>query len=100
MARIIRNDFLQQQFFSMYDRYCPFYKTTWMMKNLVTFYDLAKEAILQRGLHWRHIETEVAAIHKLCEMKYLDPARGETEVTNELRKLEQEIIGWFNIPEQ
>jgi hypothetical protein len=32
VARLIKDDFLQQNGYSAYDRYCPFYKTVGMMK--------------------------------------------------------------------
>lgn len=41
VARMIREDFLQQNTFTTYDTYCPLYKTMWMMLNLVTFYEEA-----------------------------------------------------------
>ena len=45
IARIIREDFLQQNAFSEHDYYCPIYKTVGMMKCIVTFYDQALRAI-------------------------------------------------------
>ncbi len=40
VAKIIRDDFLQQNGFSNYDRYCPLWKTVWMMKNIVRDYTM------------------------------------------------------------
>jgi V-type H+-transporting ATPase subunit A len=34
VARMIKEDFLQQDGFADYDRYCPFYKTVGMLKNM------------------------------------------------------------------
>ena len=34
-ARLIKDDFLQQNSFTSYDKYCPFYKSVEMMKNIV-----------------------------------------------------------------
>lgn len=34
-ARLIKDDFLQQNSFTSYDKYCPFYKSVEMMKNMV-----------------------------------------------------------------
>merc|ERR1711953_1340309 len=45
VARLIKDDFLQQNGYSAYDRYCPFYKTVGMMKNIIHFYDLARNAV-------------------------------------------------------
>merc|ERR1719361_2205152 len=45
MAKIIREDFLQQNAFTTYDFKCPLAKTSGMMKSIVTFFDKAMEAI-------------------------------------------------------
>ena len=37
VARLIKDDFLQQNGYSPYDRYCPFYKTVGMMKVWALF---------------------------------------------------------------
>lgn len=34
VAKIIKDDFLQQNGYSPYDRFCPFYKTVGMLKNM------------------------------------------------------------------
>lgn len=44
-ARLIKDDFLQQNSFTSYDKYCPFYKSVEMMKNMVAFHRLATQAI-------------------------------------------------------
>jgi len=45
IAKIIREDFLQQNAFSSYDYNCPLYKTLGMMKCIVRFFDNAKRTI-------------------------------------------------------
>jgi V-type H+-transporting ATPase subunit A len=45
VAKFIREDFLQQNSYTDYDRYCPFYKTIWMLKNMMHFYNMGKRAI-------------------------------------------------------
>jgi len=45
VAKLIKEDYLQQNSYTPYDRFCPFYKTTGMLRNLIAFYDLAKHAI-------------------------------------------------------
>jgi hypothetical protein len=44
-ARFIKDDFLQQNSFTSYDRYCPFYKSVEMMKTMTAFHRLATQAI-------------------------------------------------------
>jgi len=44
-ARLIKDDFLQQNSFTSYDRYCPFYKSVEMMKAMTAFHRLATQAV-------------------------------------------------------
>lgn len=37
-ARLVKEDFLQQNGFTKYDRKCPFYKSVQMLKNIVRFF--------------------------------------------------------------
>merc|ERR1712057_42081 len=48
-ARIIREDFLQQNGFSEYDFMCPLSKTIGMMKVIGHFYDCAMKVITETG---------------------------------------------------
>ena len=50
VAKIIREDFLAQNGYSDWDRYCPFYKTVWMMRNLVDFYELGRKGFVSSHL--------------------------------------------------
>ncbi|CAN0001992.1 unnamed protein product, partial [Bubo scandiacus] len=45
VAKLLKDDFLQQNGYSSYDRFCPFYKTVGMLHNMVTFYELARHAV-------------------------------------------------------
>merc|ERR1711906_3680 len=49
VARIIREDFLQQNGFSEYDFMCPLCKTIGMMKVIGFFYDSAMKVITEQG---------------------------------------------------
>jgi len=44
MLRFIKEDYLQQNSFTPYDKYCPFYKSVEMMRNIATFHRLATGA--------------------------------------------------------
>ena len=41
----IKDDYLQQNSFTKYDKYCPFYKSVEMMRNIATFHRLATAAV-------------------------------------------------------
>merc|ERR1711968_56844 len=47
VARIIREDFLQQNGFTDYDFKCPLAKTIGMMRNIVRFHEMAQKAIAE-----------------------------------------------------
>jgi V-type H+-transporting ATPase subunit A len=62
VAKVIREDFLQQNAFSNYDYNCPLYKTVGMMKCIVKFFELAKRTIndsikSERKISWAVINT-------------------------------------------
>lgn len=45
MVRFLKEDYLQQNAFTKYDKYCPFYKSVAMLKNIITFHKCATAAI-------------------------------------------------------
>jgi V-type H+-transporting ATPase subunit A len=45
VARMLKDDFLQQNGMSEYDRFCPFYKTSAMLRNFVEFYEASLKAV-------------------------------------------------------
>jgi len=100
IARIIRDDFLQQDGFSDNDYFCPFYKTIWMMKNIVLYYNLAQQ-ILQEAppttkILWNqikdHTSTEKDA---LSRMKFMKPADGEEKIVIAMKELQEDITNKF-----
>jgi len=45
VAKLLKDDFLQQNGYTAYDRFCPFYKTSAMLEMFCGFYDQAKLAV-------------------------------------------------------
>eukprot|EP01121_Diplochlamys_sp_Union-15-3_P017266 TRINITY_DN6043_c0_g1_i2.p1 TRINITY_DN6043_c0_g1~~TRINITY_DN6043_c0_g1_i2.p1 ORF type:complete len:617 (-),score=135.74 TRINITY_DN6043_c0_g1_i2:58-1719(-) len=75
VARLLRDDFLQQNGFSPYDKYCPFYKTVWMLKNFITYYNLAQQALENSSgdnkVTWSIIRSHTADVrNSLSSMKF------------------------------
>ncbi len=71
VARMLKDDFLQQNGMSEYDRYCPFYKTSAMLRNFVTFHDLATKAVTQGDVTFAHIKDSTSDImFTLSQMKF------------------------------
>lgn len=100
VAKLIKEDFLQQNGISEYDRYCPFYKTvrltflsvsstelnrgivrivqTAMLKNLVTYYELSVKAVEDESMTWNKVRESTSDLwFRLTQMKFEDPATGE-----------------------
>ncbi|KAI8971481.1 V-type proton ATPase catalytic subunit A [Mycotypha africana] len=99
IAQIIKDDFLQQNGYSNYDRYCPFYKTTWMLRNMIGFYEKAVHAVeaSNNQLSWVKIRESMGDIlYKLSSMKFEDPAEGEAALVEKYTALQKEIEAKFN----
>jgi len=96
VARIIRDDFLQQQGFSPYDKNCPFYKTIWMLRNMITFYNIAQRTVehntAEHKVTWNQIRSAMGdLIYKLTSMKFQDPADGEQALVAHFKAIYDEI---------
>jgi len=82
VARIIREDFLQQNGFTDYDFMCPLAKTIGMMKVIVGFHEQAQKVISEStGEHkigWNTIAVQMKdLIKKLTDMKFELPRQSE-----------------------
>ncbi|KAM9211345.1 LOW QUALITY PROTEIN: importin-4 [Leptosomus discolor] len=102
VAKILKDDFLQQNGYSSYDRFCPFYKTVGMLHNMVTFYDLARHAVEatapgERRVTWATIRESLGDIlYKLSAMKFKDPVKdGEANITAAFAQLNEEMQAAF-----
>lgn len=94
ISKLIKDDFLQQNSFSTYDRNCPFYKTVWMMRNIIHFYENAKHSIEASNgdQTWSQIkETCSELMYRLSCMKFEDPVQGQAQLVEKLSLLEKEI---------
>lgn len=82
MAKIIREDFLQQNGYTEYDYKCPLAKTIGMMKVIVGFHDAAQKAIAESAgdskVTWSLIYgTMKDLVTKVTSMKFEPP--GQTD---------------------
>jgi len=70
VARIIREDFLQQNGFTEYDFFCPLAKTIGMMKVIVGFHDSAQKAIAESSGENKITWNMIGGSHSspLCEL--------------------------------
>lgn len=80
IAKLLKDDFLQQNGYSNYDRFCPFYKTVSMLKNIIYFYESSIHAVESSGgtLNWAKIREHTNDLYlNLSSMKFEDPGEGE-----------------------
>jgi len=100
-ARIIREDFLQQNGFSDYDFMCPLAKTIGMMKVIVGFHEMGQKAIGEStGEHkitWNTIATNMRQlIAKITSMKFEMPRQSEEHYKKVLNvDLYNEVVAAF-----
>jgi V-type H+-transporting ATPase subunit A len=94
MARIIKEDFLQQNGYSDYDQFCPLWKTAWMMRLMSGFYEEACKAI-QQELKWNDISAATKDLqYKLRQLKFVVPTNRE-KIEKEYAALQQEMTTKF-----
>ena len=96
VARIIREDFLQQNAFSDYDYTCPLYKGVGMMRVIVNFYRQAQKAIAdspaEAKVTWAAIRTAMAPLlTKITELKFVDPKLPEAQMAAQFQQLYDDI---------
>ncbi|XP_077985004.1 V-type proton ATPase catalytic subunit A isoform X2 [Glandiceps talaboti] len=94
VAKLIKDDFLQQNGYTPYDRFCPFYKTVGMLSNIISFYDMARHAVESTAqsdnkITWAVIRENMGDIlYQLSSMKFKDPAKdGETKIRADFSEL-------------
>merc|ERR1711998_4583 len=102
VAKIIREDYLQQNAYTPYDKFCPFYKSVWMLRNIVEFHEEAQKAIesstSERKITWNLIKSQLnQLIYKVTSMKFKDAKEeGEDALCAHYKALSEEIVSSFH----
>jgi len=96
IAKLIQEDFLVQNGYSPHDRYCPFYKTVWMLKNMILFHDLAQKVIQNSSsdnkITYNTIRSRLdACFNSLVQMKFALPSEGEDRLVPKFKAIYDEI---------
>ncbi|KRZ02304.1 V-type proton ATPase catalytic subunit A [Trichinella zimbabwensis] len=98
VAKLIKDDFLQQNGYSSYDRFCPFYKTVGMLRNIVAFYTMARQAVESTAqsdnkITWSIIRDHMGDImYALSSMKFKDPVKdGEKKILEDFEELYEQM---------
>jgi len=107
VAKIIREDFLQQNGFTDYDFFCPLAKTIGMMKVIVTFHELAQKSIAEstgeNKITWSTIYNSMKdVVTKITSMKFHLPRQSDEFFKKTLnQELNEEVVQAFrNLGEQ
>jgi len=102
VAKLIKDDFLQQNGYTPYDRFCPFYKSVGMLKNMVAFYDLARHAVESTAqsdnkVTWNVIRDHMGDLmYQLTSMKFKDPVKeGEAKIKSDFDELLERMTTEF-----
>ncbi|KAK2194558.1 bifunctional ATPsynthase alpha-beta subunit [Babesia duncani] len=97
VAKMIREDFLQQNSFTDYDYKCPLHKTYSMINTICTFYNDSLKCILETGkrgrkLSWGTIyNTMRPTIVKITQQKFIDPNTSREEIDAQFKELHAEM---------
>ena len=107
VAKLIKDDFLQQNGYTPYDRFCPFYKTVGMLKNIIGFYDMARHVVestaqSEQKVTWSDIRESMGDIlYKLSSMKFKDPITdGESKIKADFDELHEAMMTEFRNMEE
>uniref|UniRef100_A0A2K6Q891 V-type proton ATPase catalytic subunit A n=1 Tax=Rhinopithecus roxellana TaxID=61622 RepID=A0A2K6Q891_RHIRO len=87
VTKLIKDDFLQQNGYTPYDRFCPFYETVGMLSNMIVFCDMARRAV---GTTAQNI------LYKRSSMKFKDPLKdGEAKIKSDYAQLLEDLQNAF-----
>ncbi|XP_030383396.1 V-type proton ATPase catalytic subunit A-like [Scaptodrosophila lebanonensis] len=101
VAKMLKDDFLQQNSYSDYDALCPFYKTVAMLRNMMAFHRCALEAVKNTAgqelrVTWGVIRERTGKImYQLSTMKFKNPKEGQAAIEEELNQLYDTIVKTF-----
>jgi len=99
IAKLLKEDYLQQNGYSEYDFTCPLVKCAGMLRNFVRFYELATKAVkskVENPITWgKIVKTLKTEYVGLGEQKFIIPSLPEQEIKNRLNLLHDNIVKGF-----
>jgi len=102
VAKLIKEEFLQQNAFSEYDYNCPLPKTIGMLKCIITYYEQCQRILTESQKTERKISMALieenfntTIINDLKEMKFILPDLPEKEIVKKLDDLAEKIENEF-----
>ena len=102
VAKIIREDFLQQNAYSDYDFTSPLHKSVGMLRVITHFYDCCMKAIkdspADAKITWAHIKASMTElIYQITSMKFYHPKLPVKEMNAKFQALYDEIDKQFHV---
>ena len=102
VAKIIREDFLQQNAYSDYDFTSPLHKSVGMLRVITHFYDCCMKAIkdspADAKITWAHIKASMTdLIYQITSMKFYHPKLPVQEMNAKFQALYEEIDKQFHV---
>ncbi|KAF0207802.1 MAG: V-type ATP synthase subunit A [Actinomycetota bacterium] len=91
VARMLREDYLQQFAFDAVDAYCPPKKSYWLLKTILAFYDAATQA-MSRGVSLRQI-LQIPMRDEISTLKTTDHERAIERMQEMVSQISDEIAG-------
>lgn len=97
VAKIIREDYLQQNAFSDYDYNCPLYKSILMMKAICHFYNVCDHFMNEcaangKTLTYARIKNSLTQlIYKITSLKFENPKQPREELEKKVNDLCNEV---------
>eukprot|EP01090_Pellita_catalonica_P011289 TRINITY_DN2286_c0_g1_i1.p1 TRINITY_DN2286_c0_g1~~TRINITY_DN2286_c0_g1_i1.p1 ORF type:complete len:618 (+),score=115.39 TRINITY_DN2286_c0_g1_i1:89-1942(+) len=102
VAKLIKDDFLQQNSYTPYDKYCPFFKTVLMLKNILHFHDMAQDIIAKSANDENKInfftvkQAMKDVLYHMSETKKLVPSdHSEDELKAKFKEVYDEVTQAF-----
>ena len=99
-ARLLREDFLQQNAFSSHDKYCPLYKSAAMVKNMIYFHRRATAAVERtvgaasesKRVTFNDIKANMGdLLYRLSSQKFEEPSDGEEVLKGRFSALNNDL---------
>ena len=102
MAKLIKDNYLAQNFYSKHDYWCPLQKTIGMTKCIARFYNNTQELLRERRdskenkFTWAMISSEVKDIKKeLVDMKFIAPKSDPKVMEEKFNQILEQIHQTF-----
>ncbi|OQS04961.1 H - or Na -translocating F-type, V-type and A-type ATPase (F-ATPase) Superfamily [Thraustotheca clavata] len=100
IAKIIREDFLQQNAFSEYDFTCPLVKSVGMLRSIILLHNLSQKVIADSPpdarVTWAQIKVSLnPVIQKIIQTKFQLPKQPEDQLRAFFKSLDDEIEAAF-----